>query len=134
MALEKAMIVAGIGCRKGSSAEAIMNTIGDALAAHGLTVAAIDRMATGEIKRSEPGILRAAQELNIPLQIVEDEALQAVAGQCLTHSEKSIDLTGAASLSEAAALAVAGATARLLGPRFARDGVTCALARSEGDA
>ncbi|MGC4027238.1 MAG: cobalamin biosynthesis protein [Mesorhizobium sp.] len=128
------MIVAGIGCRKGLTAQAIMRAIGQALAQHGLTATAIDRIATGEMKKSEPGILLSAQELNVPLQIVGDDALRSVSARCLTHSQKSVDVTGAASLSEAAALAVAGAGARLLGPRFVQDGVTCALAKSENDA
>lgn len=128
------MIVVGIGCRKGSTTEAIVRTIGHALTRHGLTLAAIDRIATGELKRSEPGILLSAQELKIPLQIVNEEALRIVSPRCLTHSEKSIEETSAASLSEAAALFVAGENARLLGPRFAQEGVTCALAKSESDA
>ncbi|RFC68319.1 cobalamin biosynthesis protein CbiG [Mesorhizobium denitrificans] len=132
--MEKAMIVAGIGCRRGSSADAIASAIGNALAEHGLTTAAIDRLATGEFKRTELGISLAAQNLNVPLLIVNNAGLESTSARCLTFSEKSMKLTGAPSLSEAAALFVAGKNARLLGPRFAQDGVTCALAKPESDA
>jgi cobalt-precorrin 5A hydrolase len=51
----------------------------------------------------------------------------------LTHSELSLALAGVPSVSEAAALAAAGAGARLYGPRIVVGPVTCALATS-GDA
>lgn len=126
------MIVAGIGCRKGSSATAVLDAISHALTLHGLQPEALDRLASGEIKRDEPGIQTAARDLSLPLDIVNDDALGAVKHRCLTHSPKSIEATNAPSLSEAAALAAAGQSAELLGPRIARHGVTCALARSEG--
>jgi cobalt-precorrin 5A hydrolase len=134
MDLGKAMITAGIGCRRGSSGAAVVEAISHALATHGLAHESLARLATGSIKRDEPGIREAAQKLNLALAIVEDSALREASRHCLTHSERSIKVTGTASLSEAAALAGAGRSGKLLGPRIARDGVTCALARSEGDA
>ncbi|MCO5065465.1 MAG: cobalamin biosynthesis protein [Rhizobiaceae bacterium] len=128
------MMVAGIGCRKGSSGAAVFEAIGRALAAHGLTPSMLDRLATGQIKRGEAGIAAAADMLKLPLVIVENDALSAVSARCLTHSRKSLEATGADSLSEAAALAAAGEGGALLGPRIARNGVTCAIAHSEGDA
>ncbi|MGC4023883.1 MAG: cobalamin biosynthesis protein [Mesorhizobium sp.] len=92
-------------------------------------------MRQAKSKKSEPGIsaFGARIERSAANRLVND-ALRSVSARCLTHSQKSIDVTGAASLSEAAALAVAGDSARLLGPRFVQDGVTCALAKSENDA
>ena len=46
----------------------------------------------------------------------------------LSRSEASRAATGSASASEAAALAAAGPSARLVGPRLAVGAVTCAIA------
>jgi cobalt-precorrin 5A hydrolase len=132
--LGKAMIVAGIGCQKGSSGAAVTAAIRHALKAHGLARDLLDKLATGEIKRDEPGIWEAGEELKLTLEIIGKEALARASARCLTHSGKSVEVTGLASFSEAAALAAAGDGSKLLGPRIAHDGVTCALARSEGDA
>ena len=51
----------------------------------------------------------------------------------LSHSDLSQELAGTPSVSEASALAVAGAGAKLLGPRTVLGSVTCAIAIS-GDA
>ena len=54
------MIVAGIGCRKGTSADDIGAVIGAALACAGFAAKALDRIAAPELKRGEQGIAAAA--------------------------------------------------------------------------
>ena len=49
------MIVAGIGSRKSVAANDVLDAIDAALAAHGLSRGAIDRLATAELKRDESG-------------------------------------------------------------------------------
>lgn len=132
MGVDKTVIVAGIGCRKGSSDTAVRGAINQALAVHGLALGALDKLATGEIKQSETGIIFAAEQLDLPLVIIADDALSVASARCMTHSQRSVQATGAASLSEASALAAVGSAGKLLGPRIAYNGVTCALARSEG--
>lgn len=120
------MIVAGIGCRKGVSAEAVLAAIDSALSQHGLTAA--DALATVPLKRDEPGILAAATRLGLELVVVTDEALRVAEAGTLSRSAASLAATGTASASEAAALAVAGAGSRLMGPRISVGSVTCAIA------
>jgi len=121
------MIVAGIGCRKGATAEQIVAVIRQALEQHGLAMTDIGLLATGEVKRHEPGISEAATRLGVPLLVLDDGRLRAAAPSCLTSSAASMEIAGVPSLSEAAAIAGAAGGGRLLGPRVSGDGVTCAL-------
>lgn len=124
------MMVAGIGCRKGAAYEDILSAIETALEAHGLAVTALTALATASLKRDEPGILSAARRLDLPLLVVDDAALSAVATRTLSHSRASQEAAGAPSVSEASALAAAGTDATLLGPRTIVGPATCAIATS----
>ena len=97
----------------------------------GIALAALSSIATGTIKEDEPGILEAAARLNLPLHIVGDDDLKAAEARTQTVSRHSLAKTVSPSLSEAAALAVAGDRSTLLVPRIIAEGATCALARSE---
>lgn len=118
------MTVAGIGCRRGATAEEVLAAVAAALAAHGL--ARLDALAALGPKRGEAGIAEAAARLGLPLLIAEPAG--EVRGM-MTRSAASLAATGTGSASEAAALAAAGPGARLLGPRLVLGPVTCALAR-----
>ena len=125
------MIVAGIGSRKGVAANDVLAAIDAALATHGLTRGAIDRLATAELKRDDPALTDASAAIGLELTIVGDDALRAASPRTLTHFGLSLALSGAPSVSEAAALAVAGPASRLLGPRLVVGSVTCAIAIGE---
>lgn len=124
------MMVAGIGCRKGAAHEDILSAIETALEAHGLAITALTALATATLKRDEPGILAAARRLDLPLLVVDDEALAAAASRTLSHSQASQDAANTPSVSEASALAAAGGDATLLGPRTIVGPATCAIATS----
>lgn len=127
------MMVAGIGSRKGVSVEEVLAAIETALEAHGLAMTALSALATAPLKKDEEAIAAAGRALNLPIIIVDNAALQAVSSRALTKSDLSQELAGTPSVSEASALAVAGAGAKLLGPRTVVGPVTCAIAIS-GDA
>lgn len=127
------MMVAGLGCTQGTRAMAVLATLDAALEAHGLTRADLSLLATVAGKRDEPGLIEAADILDIPLAVPEAAQLKAADARGLTRSEASLAATGLGSASEAAALAAAGPTSRLLGPRLVLHGVTCALAISGDD-
>jgi cobalt-precorrin 5A hydrolase len=130
MELGEAMMVAGIGCRKGAAHEDILSAIETALEAHGLAVTALTALATASLKRDEPGILAAARRLDLPLLVVEDAELKAAEARTLSRSQASLEAANTPSVSEASALAAAGADATLLGPRTAVGPATCAIATS----
>jgi cobalt-precorrin 5A hydrolase len=133
MELRQAMIVAGVGCRKGASGNAVRSAIAAALQHAGYPADALDLIATSATKGGEPGISAAAVELGLPLVLVPQVDLEAAGARTMSRSERVIAITGVPSLAEAAALAAGGPQARLVAPKIAVGPATCALAAS-GDA
>ena len=120
------MIVAGVGCRRGVDAEAVLAGIAAGLSHYGLSAAQLDALATVPLKAAEPGLHAAAGQLGLNLIVVTEAALDSA--KTLSRSPASLAQTGTPSASEAAALAAAGPLGRLLGPRIATGTVTCAIA------
>jgi cobalt-precorrin 5A hydrolase len=131
MGLAQAMMVAGVGCRRGARAEDVQAAIAQALAVAGRTADALTRVATSAAKAEEPALRGAASALGLTLDAVPQEALLAAAPGCLTRAPRVLEIAGVSSLAEAAALASAGPGAVLLGPRVAvARAATCALAET----
>jgi cobalt-precorrin 5A hydrolase len=124
------MIVAGIGCRRGTPAATIMAAIEAALAHSALPRAAVAVVAAPASKHGEPGIAAAAAALGVPLVLVAQSDLEAAAQRTATRSERVVALMGVPSVAEAASLAAGGEAARLLAPRIVFGSATCALADS----
>ena len=128
--LDKTMIAAGIGCRRGTSAPDIEAAIRAALARANITPAALDVIATIEAKSAEAGIRTAAEKLGVSVVIVPASDLTLAGGRVETRSERALALAGVGSVAEAAALAAAGPSAKLISPRLVMGSATCALAAS----
>jgi cobalt-precorrin 5A hydrolase len=124
-------IVAGVGCRRGTPAPEIEAAIRAALAEAGLAAGALSAIATIAAKHDEAGIETAAANFGVNVVLVPDIALKAAGDRVQTKSERVLALTGVPSVAEAAALAAAGPSARLIGPRLALGAATCALAMAE---
>jgi cobalamin biosynthesis protein CbiG len=71
MVVEEAVIVAGIGSRKGVGAAEVRQALAAALAAHGLEPSAVAALATTPFKKDEAGIFEAGKAMGIPVRIVE---------------------------------------------------------------
>ncbi|WP_195164481.1 cobalamin biosynthesis protein [Mesorhizobium sp. NBSH29] len=127
------MIIAGIGCRRAAGVEEILAAVRATLDHYQVAPERLAALATGSIKTGEPGIIEAAKQLNVPLKLVSSVELTKADNHALSVSERSLELTGVGSLSEAAALGAGGAGARLLGVRLAVGSVTCALAQTDGE-
>jgi cobalt-precorrin 5A hydrolase len=125
------MIVAGVGCRKGASADDIGAVIADALARAGFARRALDLIAAPELKRDEHGLAAVAAALGVPLVLIGKADLKAAGTRAETRSERVLALMGIPCVAETAALAGGGPTARLIVPRIAIGTATCALAVSE---
>jgi len=125
------MIVAGVGCRRGTSAPDIEAAIRAALAQAGIAAAALDAIATMAAKHGEAGITAAAENFGVNVVLVSDADLKAAGERATTKSERVLALTGVPSVAEAAALAAAGPSARLITERLVLGAATCALAISE---
>jgi cobalt-precorrin 5A hydrolase len=125
----EAMMIAGVGCRRGTSAAAIEAAIAAALARAGLASQRLDVLATAAFKGDEPGIAAAAAARGVPLIYVAQADLERAGGHA-THSRRVARLIGVGSVAEAAALAAGGPAARLVVPRIAIGPATCALAET----
>jgi cobalt-precorrin 5A hydrolase len=132
MDMDQAMIVAGVGCRKGASADEITAVISSALARAGLARNALDVIATTISKRDESGIAAAAAAMGVRLMLVPQDELVTAGALAETRSERVIAVSGVPSVAETAALAAAGRSARLLARRIVLGPATCALAQSGG--
>jgi len=119
----EAVIVAGLGCRRGCSAADI---VGAVQAAQALSGVLATTLAAPDWKRAEPGLLDAAARLGLPVAFVDRSALLAVQDRCPTRSVVAQDAVGVGSVAEGAALAASGGA--LLVPRLVQGGATCALA------
>lgn len=134
MGLGKAMIIAGVGCRRGAPSPDIEAAIRAALARAGVAAGSLDVIATIAAKLQEPGIAAAAAKLGVNLVGVSETQMRAAADRTATHSERVLALTGVSSVAEAAALAAAGPSARLISPRVVVGAATCALAAAAEEA
>jgi cobalt-precorrin 5A hydrolase len=79
-------------------------------------------------KRGDAELAAAAALLGMPLVFLPRAALAAATPRLLTTSAAAQRRFGLPSVAEAAALAGAGASGRLLGPRKIGVGTTCAIA------
>jgi cobalt-precorrin 5A hydrolase len=118
-------VIAGIGCRRDCPAEAILAVL-DRACREALCRAAA--LAAPDFKADEPGLRLAARHLGLPLILIEASALAAAQSRCVTRSERTLRATGVGSVAEGSALAAAGIGSRLILPRIAGEGATCALA------
>jgi hypothetical protein len=85
-------------------------------------LAALDRPALNAV------LQEAAQRAGLDLILLPLDELRAAAHLCVTHSEHSMKQYGIPSVAEAAALAGAGAGARLIVPRIVGANVTASVA------
>ena len=123
------IVAIGVGCRAGAKAEAIAALARRALAETGAPEGE-RRMFTLAEKAGEDSLIEAARMIGAALTPLPLAVLKAQAGRILTPSPRAQARFGAPNIAEAAALAGAGAGGRLLGPRLAADGATCAVALS----
>jgi cobalt-precorrin 5A hydrolase len=128
---DEAMIVAGIGFRRGVEADEIVALVEQALARAALATDALGKLATIEALAALPAFKEAARRLDVIASPVAEPDLSAAAPRIRTQSARSIAAHGVGSVAEAAALGAAGPGAQLILERIASASATCALARLE---
>ena len=124
------MIVAGIGCKRGTAAADIEAAIRAALARAGIGAADLNAIATSTAKETEAGIATAASIFGVDVVPIAEAELKAAGARVTTRSDRVLALTGVPSLAEAAALAAAGPSSRLIASRLVVGAATCAVASS----
>jgi cobalt-precorrin 5A hydrolase len=123
-------IFIGIGCKCGVGADAVAALARATLLDAPPFLRAV--LFTPARKADEPGLRAAAAALGLALVFLDDAELLArqdeFAARGAAPSPVAREKTGFASVAEAAALMGGGPGARLILPRRAADGVTCAVA------
>ena len=114
----------GIGCRKGTSEEAIRAAVNAALAENGIDRRAVKCAASIDLKAQEAGLLAYCRAEEWPIEFYTAEELRAVRGE-FTPSEFVKSVTGVDNVCERAALRNAET---LLIKKTACNGVTVAAA------
>ena len=125
MGVGQAVIVAGVGCRQGVTADTVIAALEEAARTHNVS---IDFIATAPMKSDEPGLLEAATRLGMAFVVVAQADFEMAGARTLTQSAVSLKHSGSPSLSEAAALAALGPGSRLVAPRMVIGDMTVALA------
>ena len=114
----------GLGCRRGTPAEAIRAAVNGVLEREGIDPRAIKCAASIDLKQDEEGLLAFCAERKLPVEFHTAEALRALPGD-FTPSELVRKVTGVDNVCERAALMGAET---ILVRKQAAGGVTVALA------
>ncbi len=120
-------LAAGIGCNRNTPEEEIRSFLQDVMAANGLCVHSLRRLASIDVKTDEPGLLAAAKNLGIPLQFYSREELNQVR-HVPNPSHVVAKHVGVKSVCEAAAV-LAAKQGYLIVPKKKTTNVTVAIAR-----
>ncbi|MBQ7536303.1 MAG: cobalamin biosynthesis protein [Stomatobaculum sp.] len=121
-------LILGIGCRKGRKAEQLQEFVKSVFTAGGLDLRAVRCIASVDMKKEEPGLVRLAELFHVPFVTCSPEKLMAQEGE-FASSDFVSRTTGADNICERAA-AAAGAS-RILIRKTARDGMTAAVGIAE---
>lgn len=117
-------LVLGIGCKKGTDVSAIRGLVADVLREYSLYQEAVLEVATIDIKKDEPGLVRYCREIGVPLRTFTADELNQIPGT-FNGSDFVKQTTGVDSVCERSAVADGG---HLIVSKTARDGVTLAVA------
>ena len=130
--LKTKRIVVGLGARKDSSADSIIEAVDIALEQTKLPLASVDRFATVDIKRDSPQMIKAVEQLGKPLEFLSVDALRSVSYKDLSPDSKMVqEKIGVGGVCERAALLLAGKNPKLILKKTKLNGVTVAIAEGE---
>ena len=115
----------GIGCRRGTSSEAIEAAVTQVCRDHSIHPKAIKQAASIDLKAGESGLLSFCEKRSLPVSFYSARELRAVPGE-FTPSERVLQVTGVDNVCERAAMMGAE---KLLVRKTAMDGVTVAIAQ-----
>lgn len=114
----------GIGCRRGTPAQAIAQAVEAICTEYALDPRAIADVASIDLKQDEAGLLEFCRDKGLPVRFYSAQVLQAVPGE-FTGSDFVRRVTGVDNVCERAALMSGG---ELIVKKHGCNGVTIALA------
>lgn len=119
-------VAAGVGCRRGCGAAAIMAAIRQALDEAGRDRRALAVIASIDVKADEEGLVAASRELGVPLRFYSAPAISAAGGDD-NGSDFVRQAVGVGAVSVPCARLAAGPAGRLVAGKHAAGGITVAL-------
>ena len=125
-------IVVGLGARKDSSKDSIIEAIDIALERVHVPLTSVSCFATVDIKRSSVAMVNAVEHLGKPLEFLSVDALRSLNHKDLSPDSKMVqEKIGVGGVCERAALLVAGENSKLILKKTKLNGVTVAIAKAE---
>lgn len=125
------IVVLGIGCRRGTSREAIEALVQKAMELNQISRHSLMRVASIDLKKDEPGLLEFCEGRQLPLVTYSAEELAGAELEGgFTESDFVRSVTGIGNVCERSALLAAGRK-RLMQTKLAENGVTVAIARED---
>ena len=120
-------VIVGIGCRRGTPTERIVEAVREALSEAGIALEEVRLLASAEIKADEAGLLAAAEALGVPIRFIAAEEIRASLRE-FSHSAFVEEKVNLPAVAEPAAL-LAGRRTRFICRKKTFNGITIALAR-----
>jgi len=125
--LRPASLVAGMGCNKNTDVEELKTFLNDIFKKFRLSIKSLTCIATIDLKKDEPGLLKLGKELQIPVQFYNKEQLNSVK-HIKTPSAMVKKHIGVNSVCEAAAI-LATNQGKLIVNKHKKGNATVAVAR-----
>ena len=119
-------VVIGIGCKKGTSMEKIEMTVREVLEQEGICPDCLAEAASIDLKAEEQGLIEYCEKYHLDFHTYSSAELGEAEGD-FTGSDFVKKITGVDNICERSAIC-ASKGGRLLSKKYARDGVTAALA------
>ena len=117
----------GVGCERGVAADELRELVERTLAGAGLSARALAGVFSVDLKMDEPAVHALAQTLGLPARFFAPPALEALTPRLANPSATVFREVGCHGVSEAAALAAAGAEGTLRVPKTRSKRATCAI-------
>jgi cobalt-precorrin 5A hydrolase len=119
-------LIAGIGCRRGTTAETLQNMLNEVFSARRLSPLRLRNIATIDLKRDEKGLLEFAESIGVPLSFFSAEELNNAEGD-FEGSDFVLETTGTDNVCERSAALSASGDGRIIVPKTAANGITIAI-------
>ncbi|NIA69159.1 precorrin-3B C(17)-methyltransferase [Pelagibius litoralis] len=127
-----AVLALGVGCERDCEAAELAGLVESTLAAAGLSHLAVAGVFSIDVKADEAAVLDLAARLDVPARFFDAVTLEAEAPRLANPSDLVFREVGCHGVAEGAALAAAGAGAKLVVAKTKSRRATCAVALAPG--